>query len=187
MRWFLFQLFLFAGLLAWIARTAQERGRNVVGWSIGAVVGGGLGLATGIRWLSDVASSDQDVSSLTLFGVFLAPSALMAAVMGAIGIVLRRGPVVVSTRAEWPIHVVNRGDGTLRIHAGLVEVRWPHGSLSRAAELIDRVEPDGECVRITVAGEELAILPMSKPDTREGRIAQALAITKQLRPTRGRR
>jgi hypothetical protein len=39
-------------------------------------------------------------------------------------------------------------------------------------------------VRITVAGEELAMLPMGKPESREGRIAQSRTIALQVRAAR---
>jgi hypothetical protein len=118
-----------------------------------------------------------------LAGLF-APAMLMLVMMGAIGLVLRREPVKVARRKAWPVHVMKRGGGTVRIANGTVEVTWKDGSLLRPLADIEKVEPDGECVRMTIGGEELTLLPMSTPDTRDGRIAQSRAIALQLRPSR---
>ena len=168
-------------MVGWIARTAVQRGRNPIGWTLGGAAIGAAGFGAGFELFVQAAEGD---STAALLAAGFAPTALMLALMAGFGFVLLREPVKVSSRKEWPVHVMTRGEGTLRIAGGSLELTWKSGSLSRPMTDVDKVEPDGECVRITVAGEELAMLPMGKPESREGRIAQSRTIALQVRAAR---
>jgi hypothetical protein len=182
MNWLLMQAVMWALMIAWIAQTAQSRGRSIIGWSLGGAVAGALAFVAGAQLLLQILDDNKtDTSAGDIFlGVF-APTLFMMGAMAVIGTVLHREPVKVALRKLWSVHVVGRGDGKLRIEAGLVELSWPQGSLSKSAALIEKVEADGEAVRVTIGGDESAILPTGKPETRDGRIAQSAAIARQLR------
>jgi len=178
-------------LLAWIARTAQGRGRSVIGWTACAAVAGALGLLGGITVLASVMAQNEfslshgGNSDLTLLAVLLPPALLVAPMIG-IGVVLHRVPVKVSNRTSWAVHFMDRGPGRIWFDGGAACFEWSAGSRRVPGDQVRTVAADGECVRVTCIIDddktlELVAMPMGKPETPAGRRQQSVLLADQLR------
>ena len=163
---------LWAGLLAWTAKVAQAQGRSVLLWVLIAALTGGASFAVGLVIVEKVV--DLDASATWMLLAFLAPVVLMAGSMTGIVFMLRRGPIHVANAKTWPVHFVDRGEGSVRFHGGgKVAFEWRDGK--REAGLQDvRAQADGECVRIKIEDtDELCLMPLGKPETPAGRRQQS--------------
>lgn len=170
-------------LVAWIAKLAQGRGRFAIGWALAAGIAGVLGFGVGATLLERAPEVDG-VGSLVL--LTLMPLVGGFAPMLAIGLVLRRAPIRVAHRDEWPVHFVNRGPGRISIDAGVVRFAWPGEAREARLDQLRSVDVDGECVRIGCADElELVVLMTGRPETPAGRRQQSLALARRLLASRG--
>jgi hypothetical protein len=169
---------LWAGLVAWIAKVAQARGRSVIGWPLLGGAAGAAGFALGVVLFANTA--ETDLSTLIMLLSTLAPLVLMVAAMAGVVYALHRAPVHVANAKDWAVHFVDRGAGQIRFHGGgKVTFEWPNGS--RDAELRDvRAQPDGESVRVQIDGDELCLMPLGKPDTPAGRRQQSVHLARML-------
>jgi len=169
-------------LIVWVARIAQGRGRNPVGWSLGAAIAGVLGMWAGLL-IADrlIDSADISESVLIVAAAIIVPPIAMVTPMIVIGMVVQREPILISTQGVWPVTFMGKGEGTIAIEAGTVRLTWKDTSRDLAAGQLVRAEADGECVRLTLADDELVALPMGKPATPAGRRLQSLVLAKRLR------
>lgn len=173
-------LAVFALLLASIGKIARDRGRNFALWALVGAAAGVAAFLLGIAVFQQAMSDDDSSTTLALLSV-LAPLVFMVAAMFGVWMYLQRSRVHVSSRDTWTVHFVSRGDGVIEIGAEDVRFEWPDGSRSIRRSEIERVEADGECVRITAPELELAALPTGTPNTPDGRREQSQALARRLR------
>jgi hypothetical protein len=168
---------LWACLLAWTATVAQRQGRLALVWAfasgLAGIAGFGLGVAIVYRAL------DLDAATPALILLMLVPLVLMVGAMTAIVYIVRHGPVHVALAKTWPVQFIDRGEGKVSFEGKQVTFVWRDGS--REAPLVDvRGRADGECVRVTIAEDELCLMPMGKPDSPEGRRRQSVLLARML-------
>jgi hypothetical protein len=96
-----------------------------------------------------------------------------------VGLYVRSLPISVARGTRWKVHIVGRGEGTLRIDGGDIVLAWDDGR-RRAERSTVQAVADGESVRLTIEGDELALMPMGKPDSPEGRRAQSKQLAQRL-------
>ena len=92
-----------------------------------------------------------------------------------------------AARDTWPVHFIQRGEGSIFVVGNAVKFVWPAGGLSVACDQLLEVEPDGASVRIRGRANDedfkLSALPQGKPDSPDGRRQQSIALAQQLRGT----
>ncbi len=173
---------IWAFLIAWTARLAASRGRNVVGWTLAGANAGVGGFVVGLSILDRAADGDI-ASNLWLLSVF-APLVLVIGPMIAIGAVIHKLPVRVARRAAWRVHTPTKGDGMLTIRGGELVIEWRDLEDRVALERLRDVRVDGECLRLAwtegMRDVEQLLMPMDRPQTRAGRQAQAAALAREL-------
>ena len=176
-----------AGVIAWIAKVAHGRGRSVIAWVAIGVGAGGLGLQAG-RAVYRYATAGENLNDAALMaGLLAVPLSALAALILVV-VVLTRLPVHVGRAREWPVHVMKRGPGAVRIAGDVVHVTWPDMErVLPAAELRD-VEVDGQCVRLATTSDDVFVLmPRGGPDSSEYRTAQSKALAGAISALRGPR
>ena len=167
--------------LAGIAKAAQSRGRNVVGWILLTAVASGLGGWLGISLLRGMIDAE---ASLGVVGSSLSIPVLgLALPLVAALVALRYGSVKTRSNASWPVHFVDRGPGRILIDRFGTQFVWSDTAI---AVRVQRVAADGECVRIGCVrdGEPLEVvaIPLGTPATPTGRRSQSVVLARQLRP-----
>jgi hypothetical protein len=167
---------IFAFQIAWIAQSAQRRGRNPLAWvAIGLAVGG-LGLTVGVQLYRWATGGDDPNAAAIVAGLLAIPVSILVPLITT-ALVLGRLPVRVGRSREWQVHVMNRGPGSLRIEGESVHLAWPDVSRVVPAPELRGVQVDGECVRFeTASGDAFVLMPRGGPDHRDGRIAQSKAL-----------
>lgn len=163
---------------AWVGKQAAARGRLELVWApIAALVGlagFGLGASLVYRWID----LDAPLGFLALMSML--PVVLMLAGLFGVGAYVRSRPInVASGAARWKVHVVGRGEGTVRIDGDDIVLAWADGD-RRAARTAIRATADGETVRLVIDGDELALMPLGKPDSAEGRRVQSQQLARRL-------
>jgi hypothetical protein len=170
-----------AMLMAGVGRMARDRGRSVLVWAFGAAAAGVAGFALGVAVMQQFV--DDEVGDLMMVLSMMAPAGFMVMAMIGVWGYLYRSPVQVSQKNEWKVHFVSRGEGQIVISGGEVRFEWEGGSRTEWLDRLERVEPDGECVRIQVGDLELAVLPMGGPDSPDARRRQSLVLARRLKTT----
>jgi hypothetical protein len=172
-------VFAWAGLIAWLAKLAQSRGRFIVGWAIGGGLCGLVAFGAGLGLVTSVIDSDASTGLMLL--TTLAPPLFMLGAMLVIGIIIVRMPIRVAARDKWSVHFLNRGEGRISIDGDAVHFTWPDGSREARLDQL-HVEADGEVVRIGgTEGGEIVALMTGKPDSSAGRRQQSQALARRLR------
>lgn len=164
-----------------IANSAEARGRNQILWGLAAGVGylvgyflSGLILARLLR---------VEVHAIAWFLLVVFSRYLLAALaVGAVGLLIRRLGIKVVQRREYDVHCRHNGAGRLEITPEVVRLHWEGRSQEVARSQLQVVAVDGECLRLSWAEGELLLLPMMRPQTREGRISQSQALARILSP-----
>ncbi len=178
---------IWAFLIAWTARLAASRGRNVVGWTLAGANAGVAGFVVSLELIDRAADGADLASNWWLLSVF-APLVLVIGPMVAIGGVIHKLPVRVARRAAWRVHTPTKGDGQLTIRGGELVIEWRDLEDRVALERLRDVRVDGECLRLAwrdgTHDVEQLVMPMERPQTREGRQAQAAALARELRAKR---
>lgn len=183
---FMFGIAVLAGLIAWVAKVAEARGRIALGWAAASLVIGGTGFLAGAGIVA--LALDSDVSdSLTMVTVLVPPVLAYGSMIG-LGIVLQRLPIKTSSRLIWPISDLTAGAesvaGRLAIEKATLRFELPGPRLVPLTDL-RTAKADGECVRLSwqAGGEtrEALLMPRGKPDTPEGRRQQSRVIEQRLR------
>src|SRR5688572_19122154 len=149
---------IYAMTLAWIGKRAAALGCNIVLWTLSAALLGGLGFAGGLAFaMGVIEGSDTSIAMLSL----LMPLALMLAGVGVVGYLLQRSSLT-TRRSSWPVHVMKRGPGTLRIERDRIIVQWDQGVRDVALANLKSVELDGECVRVNSEDDEMLLMPLDE-------------------------
>lgn len=176
-----------AGVVAWVAKSAHSRGRSVIAWVAIGVVAGGLGLQVGRAIYRNATAGDNLNDAALMAGLLAVPLSAFAALILVI-VVLTRLPVHVGRAREWPVHVMKRGPGSVRIAGDALHVTWHDMErVLPAAELRD-VEVDGQCVRfVTTSDDVFVLMPRGGPDSSEYRAAQSKALARAISAVRGPR
>lgn len=169
-------------LLVWVARSAQNRGRSALVWSLLAACAGVLGTVTGVLLLDQMlGAGDAERGMLITVMAIFTPLLLLILPMLAVGFMVQREPIKVINRGSWPVAFLGKGDGSITVDGAQIRVDLGDKSLLLEPQQLVRVEADGECVRLTLADEDLIALPMGKPATPAGRRQQSLVLAKRLR------
>jgi hypothetical protein len=170
-------------LVVWIGRTAMARGRSAAVWCL---IGGGfgvLGITAGFMLADQLLDTGGDkVNMMAAVAALFTPVITLVLPMVAVRTVLHREPIHVARRTAWNVTVMGKGNATISVDGD--QVRFVIESAAPSAEqtqTISKVEADGECVRITLGGEELIAMPLGEPATPAGRKHQSLMLAKQLR------
>ncbi len=170
-------------LVVWVARVASSRGRSMLLWSL---IGGGVGAIgnlTGFALARQMLGGEGDVGIMVLVAALFTPLITLVLPMLAVGYIVRREPMHVPRKVSWPVSFLGKGNGTIELVAE--GIRIVQGESTKIIKL-EKVEADGECVRIAIGGEELVAMPMGEPATPAGRRHQSLVLAKQLRQTQSR-
>lgn len=173
---------LFLGLAAsvkLVASTADERGRSPMLW----------GLVAGMAYMLAYVMSSLLVGFLDMengLGVLLiaaiTPYLVGALAAGGVALVLARLGIKVAQRRAYEVHCRENGAGRLEIASDVVRLHWEGRSQEVARSQLLSVMVDGECLRIGWGEGELLLLPLGRPQTRDGRISQSQALARLLSP-----
>lgn len=174
----------FAFHLAWIARSAHNRGWSLLASMSIAFGAGALGVLVGrlIGWeLYRYATRGDDPSYPAFFlGVLALPGSIIAPLATSVWVISRL-PARVGRVRNWPVLVMNRGPGSVQIGADSVRLAWAEQARVIPVAELRGVEVDGECVRLTTtSGDSFALLPSGGADHRDGRIAKSKALAAAL-------
>jgi hypothetical protein len=159
-------IMVWAMLIAWTGKLAQSRGRNPYLWSfVNALAGAcAFGAGTFVTW--SIVDSTDSTSALLI--VMFIPLVTMIAAMVGIARSLDRQSTGPSRKKAWTVHILKHGDGHLRIEKEKAVFEWSGGSRDISLRELERVEVDGECVRVH-SGEELVVIPTADGLSPEGR------------------
>ena len=166
-------------LVAWIGKTAMARGRSAAVWCLIGGAFGGLGITAGFMLSNRLLEVGGDeLNLMAAVAALFTPVVALVVPMVVVRTVLQREPIHGGRRSAWKVSVMGKGNGTISVDGNAIKLE-----LEGAARTLDitTVEADGECVRITLADEELVAMPMGKPETPAGRKQQSLLLAKQLR------
>jgi MFS family permease len=164
-----------------IANSAEARGRNQMLWGLAAGVAYLVGyFLVGLIFarLLSIATANLGWFLLALFIPYL----LAALAVGAVGLLIARLGIKVVQRREYDVHCRHNGAGRLEITPEIVRLHWEGRSQEVARSQLQTVAVDGECLRLRWAEGDLLLLPMMRPQTREGRISQSQALARILSP-----
>lgn len=185
--WFMTGVAILAGLMAWVAKIAEARGRIALGWTVAAAAIGVTAFLLGIALVA-LAVIDEASDSLALVAAFM-PVVLMAGSVIALALVLQQLPIKTSSRLNWPVHEITAGAegiaGRLAIEQATLRFELPSGLRIVPLTALRTAKADGECVRLSWdadgAPRETLLLPCGKPDSPEGRRQQSRVIEQRLR------
>jgi hypothetical protein len=188
-------LLLVAGSVAtFTARFARERGRSGTGWAALGVTAAIVGQAGGILVFGVAVGGDATSLSMgrVVWGFLaslLGPMACMVAVLGILWRLPARVPEVGGTR--WSVHRMSTKDTPgSECMLSVEEGRLILGTeiVVEAKDVTD-IAVDGECLRLSWAGQSVYLVPTAKPEqprsSRE-RTRWTLGLCKRLRILLGR-
>jgi hypothetical protein len=173
-----------AALVAWVTRVADSRGRSALGWAALALVLAVLGFLVGYGIVGAALTADRHSDDLVLLSA-IAPIALAAIPVIGVITALGRLPIKTAGGRRWPVaELSGAGAGHLALVPGGVELALTPPRVVALAAL-ERVEVDGECVRLAWRGDdgaraEVLVLPCGLPDTPDGRKQQARTIVARI-------
>jgi hypothetical protein len=169
-------------LLVWVARTAIDRGRSALVWSLIGGGAGALGIVTGFMLANRmIGADDAEISMLMTVAIFFTPLVTLIGPMVLVGWIVLREPIKVVETGSWPVSFLGKGNGAISVEHANIRVELGGAIRVLTGAQITKVEADGECVRITLPDEELIALPMGKPATPAGRKHQSLILARRLR------
>jgi hypothetical protein len=164
-----------------IANSAEARGRSQMLWGLAAGFAYLVAYFLGGFALGRLLDVDTDALGWFVIAAF-SPYLLAALAVGAVGLLIGRLGVKVVQRREYDVHCRHNGAGRLEITPEVVRLHWEGRSEEIARSRLQAVAVDGECLRLCWAEGELLLLPMMRPQTREGRISQSQALARILSP-----
>jgi hypothetical protein len=175
----------FALAIGWIGKAAQGQGRSPMVWAGLAAILGIVGFAAGMGVIAIAFGGDKDISVAVTLIPIASPMILMLAPMIAIGIAVQRGGFARSRKNQWNVHILQHGEGTLRVDRDRVVLAWSDGSRDVARHEVKHVEADGECVRVRMTGEtnddsHYALLPVADGMSPAGRRDLSRRIAQRL-------
>jgi hypothetical protein len=162
-----------------VANSADERGRSPMLW--GVVAGMAYMLAYVMSSLM-VGFLDVENGLGVLLIAAIAPYLIAALAAGGVALALARLGIKVAQRRAYDVHCRENGAGRLEIAPELVRLHWEGRSQEIARAQLHTVQVDGECLRLAWGEGELLLLPLGRPQTRDGRISQSQALARLLSP-----
>lgn len=162
-----------------VANGADARGRSSMGWGLAA------GMAYLLAYLVSsllVGFLDIDNSVGLLVLAALGPYLIAALAAGGVGLMLGKLGIKVAQRRAYEVHCRENGTGRLEIAPEVVRLHWEARSQEVSRSQLQTVTVDGECLRLGWTEGELLLLPLGRPQTREGRISQSHALARALAP-----
>jgi hypothetical protein len=177
---------LLAGLVAWVAKIAEARGRFVVGWAIAAMACGGFAFIAGAELVAR-AAYNHAFESITI-ALVVTPPLLMTGATAAVAFVLTRLPIKTSSGSVWPVHDVTGtlggGPGQLSLERGALRLELANVARILPITTLRGAIADGECVRLGWDADgtqaELVVMPLGRPDTPAGRRQQSRDIARRV-------
>jgi hypothetical protein len=175
-------IIIIAGLalaIAALVKLAEARGRNRLLWPLlGGVVGiGGLFVGFAVSAWATVSAGDNTAMLAAFAPLVLA----FASVLGVAGL-LYALPIGVSGGRAWPIASPRGGTGRLELGPTALTLAWdgapPLPPIPRAS--VREVRVEGECLVLVWDGGEATLMPMGRPQSRDGRIAQSRALARRI-------
>ena len=163
----LIPIVIWAGLIAWVGRVAKSRGRIPGVWALAAAVAGAGSFMLGILVDVSAFNSNDVMIGLTMLSMLL-PMVFMLAAMIGIGVALQRKPYGATRKRVFDVHILQRGPGQLRIENDRIALSWPDGSRDVPFRELERVEADGEALRVC-AGDTYVLLPVAEGLSPDGR------------------
>jgi hypothetical protein len=164
-----------------IANSAEARGRSQMLWGLAAGVVYLVAYVLGGVVFARVLHVGGDGFGVLLLAA-LGPYLLAALAVGAVGLLIGRLGIKVVQRRAYDVHCRHNGAGRLEITPEVVRLHWEGRSEEIARSQLQAVAVDGECLRLRWTEGELLLLPMMRPQTREGRISQSQALARVLSP-----
>jgi hypothetical protein len=164
-----------------IANVADVRGRSPTGWGLvaGVVYLAAYGLGNFlVETLRDI---ENDNVGLVMLGAIV-PFVIAGLVTAGIGATIARLGVKVVQRREYEVHCRENGAGRLEVSPEAVRLHWEGRSQEILRSQLHSVAVDGECLRLRWTDGELLLVPMGRPQSRDGRIGQSQALARILSP-----
>ena len=171
-------------LVAWVAKTAERRGRIGLAWAGLAAVVGAIAIIGGIVLVSHLVDVDSSTGAL-LLAVFSPLVGMIAAISGLAGILVAL-PIATATR-RFSIHdmAAHAEAGSLEIADTSMRIDLPSGSMTVLLVALRDVQADGECIRLKWTDGDATVsrtfLMGGTPNTPEGRKQQSKVLARQLR------
>ena len=162
-----------------VASAADARGRSGMLWGLAA------GMAYLLAYLVSslmVGFLDFENGMALLLVASLSPYLIAGLAAGGVGLLLARLGIRVAQRRAYDVHCRENGAGRLEITSEVVRLHWDGRSQEVARSELHTVKVDGECLRFGWGEGELLLLPLGRPQTREGRISQSQALARLLSP-----
>jgi hypothetical protein len=164
-----------------IVNSAEARGRSQMLWGLAAGVVYLVGYFLGSLILARLPNVDTEALGWFLLAAF-SPYLLAALALGAVGLLIRRLGIKVVQRRDHDVHCRHNGAGRLEITPEVVHLHWEGRSQDIPRSQLHSVAVDGECLRLRWTDGELLLLPMGRPQSRDGRIGQSQALARILSP-----
>jgi hypothetical protein len=168
-------------VIKWITGVAEARGRSQILWGLAAAGAYGLSFVPSgllVWWLSGI---EDDNVALMMLAVVM-PFAIAALAVYGIGRLLRRLAIKVDVRHSWDVHCSENGPGRLEVTREAVRLQWQDRSQDVPRAELHTVQVDGECLRLGWGDRELLLMPLMRPQTRDGRIRQSQLLAQRLSP-----
>src|SRR5688572_3084838 len=100
--------------VAWVGKTAQERGRNWIVWTVLGAAAGVFGGYGGVVVFAHVVEESETMSGFAMLALLVPLVGTFAPTL-AIGLVLKRSEMHVGTRKTWQVQFMDRGPGSITI------------------------------------------------------------------------
>jgi hypothetical protein len=113
----------------------------------------------------------------------LVPFVAMFFSLFGLGVWLRRRPVKVPATGQWPVCCRINGNGQLVIADDAIRLVWQDRTQDIPRAQLRSVAQDGESLRLVWSDGELELVPMLRPQTRDGRIQQCQTLARLLAPS----
>lgn len=180
--WELFGLVVAMALsISWMVRIAESRGRNQVFWGLVAALICVLGFVASV-FLIDLMLTNNDRDDVSALVAMFVPFPVTIMAVFGLGVALGRLPVKVVASRRWKVHCRKNGAGWLEISPEVLRLEWEDRKQDISRSLLHKVEADGECLRLGWTDDELLLIPMMQPQTRDGRIRQSQTLARLLSP-----
>jgi hypothetical protein len=164
-----------------IANSAEARGRSQMLWGLAAGSTYLVAYILGGLVLRRLLDFDGDSYGVLLL-VGLSPYLVAALAVGGVGLLIGWLGIKVVQRRDYEVHCRQNGAGKLEITPEVVRLQWEGRSQEIPRSQLHAVAVDGECLRLRWTDGELLLLPMGRPQSRDGRISQSQALARILSP-----
>jgi hypothetical protein len=162
-----------------VANAAEVRARSPMPWGLAA------GMAYLLAYLVSsllVGLLDMENGMWVLVLASLSPFLIAALAAGGVGLIVARLGIKIVQRSAYDVHCRENGTGRLELTPEVVRLHWESRHQEVARSQLQTVRVDGECLRLGWADGELLLLPLGRPQTRDGRISQSQALARMLSP-----